>query len=106
MSDPITTEKLSVDLITITAENAPVFSNLLLKYFFCENFSGGSGVKNLPTKQEMRVQSLNQEDPLEKKVTTHFYILAWKSHGQNLAGYNPCHKNDRHNLANKQQQHF
>ena len=79
----------------------------ITEIFFCENFLGGSGVKNLPTKQEMRVQSLNQEDPLEKKMTTHFYILAWKSHGQSLAGYNPQgHKNDRHNLANKQQQQF
>ena len=34
MSDSIITEKLSVDLITITTEHAPVFSNLLLKYFF------------------------------------------------------------------------
>ena len=28
--------------------------------------------------QEMRVQSLGQEDPLEKEVATHSNILAWK----------------------------
>ena len=28
--------------------------------------------------QEMRVQSLGQEDPLEKKMATHFSILAWE----------------------------
>ena len=28
--------------------------------------------------QEMRVQSLDQEDPLEKAMATHFIILAWK----------------------------
>ena len=33
--------------------------------------------KNLPTKQETQVQSLGQEDPLEKGVATHSSILAW-----------------------------
>ena len=28
--------------------------------------------------QETRVRSLNQEDPLEKVMATHFGILAWK----------------------------
>ena len=27
--------------------------------------------------QEMWVQSLSKEDPLEKEMTTHFSILAW-----------------------------
>ena len=35
-------------------------------------------VKNLPAIQEMRVQSLGQEDPLEKEMATHSSILAWK----------------------------
>ena len=36
------------------------------------------------------VQSLGQEDPLEKEMGTRFSILAWESHGQmNLVGYNP-----------------
>jgi len=35
-------------------------------------------VKNLPAKQETRVQSLDQEDPLETEMTTHFSILAWR----------------------------
>ena len=34
-------------------------------------------VKNLPTKQEMQVQSLGQEDPLEEEMATHSSILAW-----------------------------
>ena len=34
-------------------------------------------VKNLPVIQETRVQSLGQEDPLEKEMTTHSSILAW-----------------------------
>ena len=28
--------------------------------------------------QEMLVQSLGREDPLEKEMATHFSILAWK----------------------------
>ena len=35
-------------------------------------------VKNLSAMQEMRVQSLYQEDPLEKGMATHFKILAWE----------------------------
>ena len=41
-------------------------------------FSGGSAVKNLPAMQEMWVQSLGQEDPLEKEMATHSGILAWE----------------------------
>ena len=36
-------------------------------------------VKNLPTKQETRVQSLGREDPLEKGMATHSSILAWRA---------------------------
>ena len=35
-------------------------------------------VKNLPIMQETQVQSLGQEDPLEKEMATHSSILAWK----------------------------
>ena len=35
-------------------------------------------VKNLPAKQETRVQSLGQEDPLRREMATHSSILAWK----------------------------
>ena len=34
-------------------------------------------VKNLPAMQETWVQSLGQEDPLEKEMATHSNILAW-----------------------------
>ena len=34
--------------------------------------------KNPPAKQETRVQSLVQEDPLEKGMATHSNILAWR----------------------------
>ena len=35
-------------------------------------------VKNLPTMQETRFQSLGLEDPLEKAIATHSSILAWR----------------------------
>ena len=35
-------------------------------------------VKNLPAMWETRVQSLNQEDPLEKVIATHSSILSWR----------------------------
>ena len=41
-------------------------------------FLGGSAVKNLPAMQEILVQSLGQEDPLEKETATHSSILAWE----------------------------
>ena len=45
-------------------------------------------VKNLPAIQETEVQSLGQEDPLEKEMPTHSSILPGKSHGQcRLVGY-------------------
>ena len=38
--------------------------------------------------QEIQAQSLGQEDPLEKRMTTHTSILAWKI-PWSLAGYSP-----------------
>ena len=35
-------------------------------------------VKNLPVMQETWVQSLGQEDPLEKRTATQSSILAWR----------------------------
>ena len=35
-------------------------------------------VKNLPAMQETWVQSVGQEDPLEKGMATHSNILAWR----------------------------
>ena len=43
-----------------------------------ESFPGGSVVKNCLPVQETRVQSLGQEDPLEKEMATHSRILAWR----------------------------
>ena len=35
-------------------------------------------VKNLPPMQETQVRSLGWEDPLEKEMTTHSSIIAWR----------------------------
>ena len=35
-------------------------------------------IKHLPTMQETQIQSLGQEDPLEKEMAAHSSILAWK----------------------------
>ena len=45
--------------------------------------SGGASlvaqmVKNLPAMQKTQVQSLGQEDPLQKGIATHSSILAWR----------------------------
>ena len=45
----------------------------------------------------MRVSSLSQEDPLDRKMATFSSVLAVKSHGQkNLASYSPgvCKESD------------
>ena len=46
-----------------------------------KGFPDGSVVKNVPAVQErkeMQVQSLGQENPLEKEMATHSTILAWR----------------------------
>ena len=56
----------------------------ILVIFRC--FPGGSEVKNPPANpgdahlpmQEMQVQSLGQEDPLEEEMATYSSILAWE----------------------------
>ena len=56
-------------------------------------FTTSSAVKNPPAMQEMQemqVQSLSLEGPLENEMATHSSILAWKSHGQrSLVGCSP-----------------
>ena len=41
-------------------------------------FPGGSVAKNLLVMQETQVQSLGWEDPLEKEMSIHSSIIAWK----------------------------
>ena len=67
-------------------------------------------VKNLLAKQEMQVQSLHLqragEDPLEKEMTTHSSILAWKIPWTEKPGglQSMGSQRVRHNLGTEQQQ--
>ena len=56
--------------------------------------------------QETRVQSLGDEDPLEKEMATHSSILAWEiPWAEKPGGLQPKGlQRVRHNLATKQQQ--
>ena len=65
-------------------------------------------VKNLPAMKENQVQSLGQEDSLEKGMAIHSssgILLPGEFHGQSsLVGYSSWgRKRVRHNLATKQQ---
>ena len=57
---------------------------------FQEAFLVAQTVKHLSAMQETQVQSLGQEDTLEKGMAAPSSILAWKFHGQrSLTGYSP-----------------
>ena len=60
--------------------------------------------KNLPAMQETQVQSLGQEDSLEKEMASHSSILAWEI-PKTEAWWNTVHgvARVRHNLASKPQ---
>ena len=52
-----------------------------MEYIGSSGFPGDSAVKNSPTMQEMQemwVQSLGREDPLEKEMETHSSVFAWR----------------------------
>ena len=52
---------------------------LLISWLQSPSVTGGSeGKKHLPAMQETWVQSLGQEDPLEKEMATHSSTLTWK----------------------------
>ena len=64
-------------------------------------------VKNLPVMQEFLVQSLGQEDPLEKEMATHSSFLAWEIPWTEEPGglQSMGSKRVRYDLLTKQQQH-
>ena len=56
--------------------------------------------------QETRVQSLSQEEPLEKEIATHSSIFAWEIPRTEEPGQATVHgveKRVRHNLTKQQQ---
>jgi len=61
------------------------------------DFPGGSVVKNPSAMQETWIQSLGQEDTLQKEMATHSNILAWEiPWTEELMGYSPwgCKESD------------
>ena len=50
----------------------------MFSYHSARAFLVAQMVKNLPAVQEVQVQYLGQEDPLEKERATHSSILAWR----------------------------
>ena len=55
-----------------------LFVNCLSSSILFSGSPGNSDSNNLPAMQETLVQSLCQEDPLEKEMATHYSILAWR----------------------------
>jgi len=58
-------------------------------------------VKNLPAIQETGVQSLGQENPLEKGMATHSSTLAWEIPWTEESGKLPSTRSQRVGLLNK-----
>ena len=70
---------LGFDLIWLKQKQATFVHPLIITVFFCFRASlMAQTVKHLPTMQETRVQSLGQENLLDKEMATHSSILAWK----------------------------
>ena len=63
-------------------------------------------VKSPPARQELRVQSVDQEDPLEEETATHSSVLAWEIPGTEEPGGLQSIGSQRvgHHLATKQPQ--
>ena len=71
----------SFQFVAIT--NCVAAMNILLWFWWTHKCSSrgfpvGLVVKNLPAMQEMQVQLLGQEGPLEKETEPHSSILAWE----------------------------
>ena len=69
-------------------------------------FPGGSDGKDSACKQEIWVQTLGQEDPLEKGMATHSSILVWRIPWTEEPGglQSLGLPRVRHNLVTQQQQ--
>ena len=70
-----------------------------------QGFLGGSVVRNPLAMEEMWVQSLGGEEPLQKELATHFSILARETPWTEEAGrlQSMGSQRVRHDLATKQQ---
>ena len=71
-----TGKKHSFDYLTFVSKMMSLLFNTLSK--FVKPFLVAQIVKSLPAMQEAQVWSLRWEYPLEKGMTTHFSMLAWR----------------------------
>ena len=55
-----------------------IIFEIIFHYRLSWDFPIAQMVKNLPAVQETQVQSLDQEDPLEKEMAIHFSTIAWR----------------------------
>ena len=87
----------------VTFSQWPLHTLAMVKFCWCADpyllwaYLVAQMVKSLPAVQETRVQSLGQEDPLEKEMQPTPVFLPGKSHGwRTLAGYSPwgCKESD------------
>ena len=75
--EPILILIYGVDQVNILSTCCSLFLKELRVFFEWASLVAQT-VKNLPAIWEIRVQSLGQEDPLEKGMATHSSILAWR----------------------------
>ena len=61
----------------IQGEKLRISVSIYIILSFPQAFLVAQMIKNLLAMQDTRIQSLGQEDPLEKGMTTHSNILAW-----------------------------
>ena len=67
------------NLLKVACLGDPWFVFFFFFFLHCQGSSlVAQRVKHLPAMQETQVQSLGQEDPLEKEMATHSSTLAWK----------------------------
>ena len=74
----IAQELLTTFTTTHTYTHTHILTELLASFFTTSYSLYAQIVKNLPAMKETWVQSLGWEDALEKGVTTHSRILAWR----------------------------
>ena len=71
-----TGKAIALTTVTFVGKVLSLLFNMLSK--FVKIFPVAQMVKNLPAMQETWVQSLGQEDPLEKGMAIQSSILAWR----------------------------
>ena len=67
---------IALTTLTFVGKVLSLLFNMLSR--FVKIFPVAQMVKNLPAMQETWVQSLGQEDTLERGTAIHFSILAWR----------------------------